>query len=53
MNKKLKRNSTYSKYKSFVTIDTTVQKFGVSNLFIFIFYFCKKIIPLFSKDVLN
>ncbi len=40
----------YSKYKFCVTIFTTIQKFEVSSFFL---SFLKKLILLFSKDVLN
>ncbi len=38
-NKKLKKNSSYSKYKFCVTIYTTIQKFGVSTFCSYFLYF--------------
>ncbi len=44
--KKLKKNSVYSKYKCCDTIYTTIQNMGSG-------FFFKYLIHLFSKDVLN
>jgi len=52
----VQKNSIYLKYKDFVALNTTVEKFGVSKKFYILFFWGKKknkAILLFIKVELN